>query len=64
MSVSRRMFFKLQKRLEIPTVRLNQLGEEAKRQAVVDSMSKDVTQGNGPNFLRHELHQENIYVSR
>lgn len=54
----------LERRLGIPSVRKSQLAAEEVVQLVIDEVEKDVTQNNGPNYIKAKLKDKDIKVPR
>ncbi|KAF7310263.1 hypothetical protein MIND_00400200 [Mycena indigotica] len=55
---------KIERRLEIPSVRRNRPSQEVAVQAVIDEVEKDIAQNNGPNYVKTQLQQKLILVPR
>ncbi|KAJ7170403.1 hypothetical protein C8R43DRAFT_1152952 [Mycena crocata] len=54
----------IENRLGIPSVRRTPAPREVAAQAVADELEKDVTQSNGPNFVKSRLKDQFIMVKR
>jgi hypothetical protein len=60
---SKKTLTKLQKRLKIPSVR-NPPSIEVSRQAVIDAVSSDTLQLNGPAFFQVQLRRRGLMIPR
>ncbi|KAJ6464706.1 hypothetical protein DFH09DRAFT_1254597 [Mycena vulgaris] len=54
----------LERRLEIPSVRRTPAAREVATQAIYDEVAKDVTQSNGPSYVKSRLKDKLIMVKR
>lgn len=54
----------LERRLDIPSVKRQKKTKEELAQAVIDEVSKDISQRNGPNYVKDVLRIKGIYVAR
>ncbi|KDR78005.1 hypothetical protein GALMADRAFT_155034 [Galerina marginata CBS 339.88] len=54
----------IERRLEIPSVRRKKLAAEEVVQLVMDEVEKDVTQNNGPNYIKAKLKDKDIKIPR
>ncbi|KAJ7123737.1 hypothetical protein C8R44DRAFT_840569 [Mycena epipterygia] len=54
----------LERKLEIPSVRRTPAPRELAAQAVSDEVDRDVSQGNGPNYVKSRLKDQLIMVKR
>jgi len=53
-----------ERQFNIPSVRRPQLAQEEIVQLVIDEVEKDVTQNNGPNYVKAKLKDNDIKVPR
>ncbi|KAF9522685.1 hypothetical protein CPB83DRAFT_822529, partial [Crepidotus variabilis] len=53
----------LEHRLDIPSVKRQKKTKEELAQAVIDEVSKDISQRNGPNYVKDVLRIKGIYVA-
>ncbi|KAL0955297.1 hypothetical protein HGRIS_004186 [Hohenbuehelia grisea] len=54
----------LERRLEIPSVRRTPTSQETVRQHVIDQLSKDIVNANGPRFVKESLQVDGVMATR
>ncbi|KAJ7577390.1 hypothetical protein C8J56DRAFT_798931 [Mycena floridula] len=64
LQIGKSMLNRLEARLKISTVRQNLPPAEISRQAVVDEVAKDITQGNGPGYVTGKLATKGMVLPR
>jgi hypothetical protein len=58
------MLNRLERRLQIPSVRRTAPPPEVARQAILDEVDKDLAANNGPRYIKQKLKDKGIMVPR